>query len=322
MLAALLLIVGIMLGVFIATATYATELGRIATFLREHDLHGNARVTAGTNAPGLAALIDAANGVLDRATRERVSALREREGFQRDLAALSHDIRTPLAGARGYLQLANGENDAQTREHHLAAAMERIDSTTGLLDALFAYTRSADPDLSLEHATVAVQPLVERALLSHYPTFEELGWEPHLTCADSSPSAWADADALARIMDNLLVNAIRYGTTTPEIEIADEGNQVRISVANRVANPDAIDTSRLFERFYRADHARGATGAGLGLAVCKNLAEAMGATIEAHLAGSLLSIDLVLPSAARGVAPDSQAGRKAHEEHKGYESHS
>ena len=123
-------------------------------------------------------------------------------------------------------------------------------------------------------------------------------------------------------MYNLLVNAIRYGTTTPEIEIADEGNQVRISIANRVANPDAIDTSRLFERFYRADHARGATGAGLGLAVCKNLAEAMGATIEAHLAGSLLSIDLVLPSAARGVAPDSQAGRKAHEEHKGYESHS
>ena len=102
-------------------------------------------------------LIDAANGVLDRATRERVSALREREGFQGDLAALSHDIRTPLAGARGYLQLANGENDAQTREHHLAAAMERIDSTTGLLDALFAYTRSADPDLSLEHATVSAR---------------------------------------------------------------------------------------------------------------------------------------------------------------------
>ena len=296
MLAAFLLVVGVFLGVLIATATYATELGRIAAFLRGHDLHSNARVTVCAHAPGIAALIDAVNNALDRSTLERVDALREREGFQRDLAALSHDIRTPLAGARGYLQLAAEETDPEARNHQLGAAIGRIDSTTSLLDALFAYTRSADPDLSLEHDAVTLLPLAERALLAQYPAFEEHGWEPHLECTDNALAAWADAGALDRIMGNLLVNTLRYGSAAPKVRISPESaDRVRITVENPVAKPEALDTGRLFDRFYQADSARGTAGSGLGLAVCKNLAEAMGATIEAHLAGDVLAIDLVLP---------------------------
>lgn len=294
----LLLILGICLGLMIAAATYLTEMRRMTRLLRDLEPGSNARLTLGSPAPGARELAEAVNEVLDRDARERVQALRDRADFQRDLAALSHDIRTPLAGAKGYLQLAADEGDPALRGRHLAAAMERIDATTELLEALFAYTRSADPDLALEREAVAVRPLAERALLNQYPAFEGRGWEPRLECADDGLAAWVDADALARIMDNLLVNALRYGTAAPQVRIsAEDEDRVRVTVENPVAEPGALDVDRLFDRFYQADRARGTAGSGLGLAVCKNLAEAMGAGIGAHLAGDVLAIDLMLPRA-------------------------
>lgn len=293
-----LLILGICLGLMIAAATYLTEMRRMTRLLRGLEPGSNARLTLGSPAPGARELAEAVNEVLDRDARERVQALRDRADFQRDLAALSHDIRTPLAGAKGYLQLAADEGDPAARERHLGAAMGRIDTTTELLDALFAYTRSADPDLALEREPVDVRPLIERALLNHYPAFEERGWEPQLTCADGALTALGDADALARIMENLLVNALRYGTAAPQVRIsAEDEERARVTVENPVAEPGALDVDRLFDRFYQADRARGTAGSGLGLAVCKNLAEAMGAGIGARLAGDVLAIDLMLPRA-------------------------
>lgn len=294
----MLLILGICLGLMIAAATYLTEMRRMTRLLRDLEPGSNGRLTLGAPAPGARELAEAVNEVLDRDARERVQALRDRADFQRDLAALSHDIRTPLAGAKGYLQLAADEGDPTVSGRHLDAAMGRIDTTTELLDALFAYTRSADPDLALEREAVAVRPLAERALLNQYPAFEGRGWEPLLECADDGLAAWVDTDALARIMDNLLVNALRYGTAAPQVRIsAEDEDRVRVTVENPVAEPGALDVDRLFDRFYQADRARGTAGSGLGLAVCKNLAEAMGAGIGARLAGDVLAIDLMLPRA-------------------------
>ena len=125
MLVAAMLVLGICLGALIAVAAYATELKRIARFLRTRDVHSNARVTSGTPAPGLRDLAEAVNAELDQASRERIAALRSQEEFQRDLSALSHDIRTPLTGAKGYLQLARDERDAAVRDRHLGAASAR-----------------------------------------------------------------------------------------------------------------------------------------------------------------------------------------------------
>ena len=300
----MLLILGICLGLMIAAATYLTEMRRMTRLLRDLEPGSNGRLTLGAPAPGARELAEAVNEVLDRDARERVQALRDRADIQRDLAALSHDIRTPLAGAKGYLQLAADEGDPTVSGRHLDATIGRIDTTTELLDALFAYTRSADPDLVLEREPVDVRPLVERALLNHYPAFEERGWEPSLTCADGTLSVLGDAEALSRIMENLLVNALRYGTAAPGIHIGGGGDRVRITVANPVDDPASIDTEHLFERFYQADRARGTRGSGLGLAVCRNLAEAMGASIAARIDGDALAIDLVLSGAPR-TAPET-----------------
>ena len=289
MLAAALLVLGIALGALITMATYATELRRIARFLQTREPRSNARATTAVGVPGIRDLADAVNTELDRSSWERVDAQRHQDEFQRDLSALSHDIRTPLTGAKGYLQLAYDETDASTRQLHLAAAASRIDSTTALLDELFAYTKSTDPDLTLNMQPVALRPLIERVLVGHYPEFEKRGWEPELCMPDEAPGrdlvVPANPDALARILENLVTNAVRHGSGAPRVLV-------------QLTDRKETDTARLFDRFYQADSARHAAGSGLGLAVSANLAHAMGMELTAHLSDAAtrsLSITLTCP---------------------------
>ena len=288
-----LLAIGLGMGALLVAACYAGDLRRLTAFLRNRNPQGNARASAGT-APGVTALAEAINGELDRSAQAHIEALRHRREFQRDLVALSHDIRTPLTGAKGYLQLAVGEDDPLARTRHLEAAARRIDATCELLDQLFAYTKSADPDLALDIEPLALKPIVEEALLGHYPAFEERGWEPSAAFEDDAATAMADREALARILDNLVVNALRHGAAAPAVDARRVGERIVLRVSNEVANPAAIDVDRLFERFYQADASRGRAGSGLGLAVAANLAHAMGMEIGAELEGSVLSVVLAM----------------------------
>lgn len=289
----ILLLLGICMGALIVSAGYQVELRRIARFVRERDPQSNARVSSGTM-PGVTDLADAVNAELDRSAEAHVRDMRHQQEFQRDLSALSHDIRTPLTGAKGYLQLACEEDDAAVRARHLDMASQRIDATTELLDQLFSYTKSADPDLTLECEPIALKPLVETVLLGQYPAFEERGWEPVVMFASEDATVEADRDALERILQNLVVNALRHGAGAPTVmeHMGEDG--IELAISNPVDDPSALDVSRLFERFYRADAMRGGAGSGLGLAVAANLAHAMGMELAAALSGNNLVITLTM----------------------------
>lgn len=288
MIAVLTLLLGIALGALGTTATYAAELRRQARWLAHRDSASNARMTVDAPIPGIKAVALAVNAELDRAVEERVAALRRAQSFQRDLSALSHDIRTPLTGAKGYLQLAGEEGDPAARARHLTAAARRIDATTALLDQLFAYSKASDPDLELASEPVPLKPLVEGILLGHYLEFEKRGWEPVLSFADAETALAGDAEALVRIVENLVANALRHGSGAPEIR--QEGRS--LTFRNAVEHPETLDATRLFERFYQADASRSGGGSGLGLATASKLAAAMGMRLSATLAGDELSITL------------------------------
>ena len=286
-LAVLMLIIGVLAGALITTAAYAPELRRISRLLdarRDGSASANARVTIGSRAPGVAELAEAINRELDCAMRSHIDGMRAQRDFQRDLSALSHDIRTPLTGAKGYLQLAANEADPALKRQRIDAAVERIDRTSELLDALFSYTKASDPDLVLSAEPIDVREIVEQCLLGHYPDFERLGWEPVVTGTGAPRITEADRQALGRIVENLVANALRHGSGAPE--------QTILSISNPIERPDELDVEHLFDRFYRADSARRGGGSGLGLATSAKLAEAMGMSLEAKADGGRLTIEL------------------------------
>ena len=294
-----MLALGLGLGAVFVVACYATELGRQARFLARRERLSNARLTCGSRLPGMVGMVDAVNAEIDAADAERVEALRAADEFSRGLSALSHDVRTPLTGARGYLQLAREESDPTRKDEQLSAADARLAAMSGLLDELFSYARAADPDTPLELAPVAIRPVLEQVLLGHYPEFEARDWEPALDMVDSSIEVTADREALTRIVENLVVNALRHGSGPLAVRVRPAGEKdgekrgVIVEFSNPVADPSAIDAARLFERFYQADASRSTAGSGLGLSVAAKLAAAQGMDLSARLNGEDLVVMLV-----------------------------
>ena len=301
-----MLALGLAIGAALVVACYATGLGRQARFLARRERRSNARLTCGSRLPGMVGMVDAVNAEIDAADAERVRALRAADEFSRGLSALSHDVRTPLTGARGYLQLAREEEDLARKDEQLAAADARLAAMSGLLNELFSYARAADPDTVLELGPIALRPLLEQVLLGHYPEFEARGWEPTLDCEDVTVEA--NGEALSRIVENLVANALRHGSGPLSVRARAAGapggekDGVAVDFSNPVPDPSAIDASRLFERFYQADASRSTAGSGLGLSVAAKLAEAQGMSLSARLAGATLTITLAMGG---GRAPSS-----------------
>lgn len=168
----------------------------------------------------------------------------------------------------------------------------RLDDVEALLDQLYAYARTQDPDHRVEREPVEVDEVLMEALASLYPQFKERAWEPDLDLEDEGLSVISNAEALGRIFRNLIVNALRYGSAPPRI--ARKGREMWFS--NRVADPDGIDVDRLFERFYQGDRTRSVDGSGLGLAIVAELARALRIGLQARLDGDMLVVTLDFPA--------------------------
>lgn len=292
--AALLALVAALAAALIRLARRDRELARIAAELEAREPEGNARIALEVRSPGLVALARAVNAELDRERDRRVRDLADRGAFQQDLASLSHDIRTPLAGAQGYLQLARRTGDEAARARYTEQAIRRLGSMRELVDGLFDYAKAADPGFAPELVPVALMPAVSDVLVSFYPQFTARGWEPRIDCADEDARVLADAPSLARALANLVNNALRYGSGAPGISVRGRGSEIRVTMSNPVERPGDIDAARLFDRFYKSDAARTGEGSGLGLAIVARLVEAMGGTVSARVEGDELAIELAL----------------------------
>lgn len=283
---------------------YERELGRLARFLEREDRSANERATVSFSTPGISSVAAAVNCEMDSLRDERAALGERQEAFRRDLAALSHDIRTPLAGAQGYLQLHGRSADPAERERCLREASSRLSAMRELTDRLFDYAKAADSDSPLACEPVEALPVLAEVLAGAYPQLKERGWDPAIDFEDEGSAVLADPEALSRVFSNLLANALRHGTSAPRVSqrlVPPDGGagrgMVEFAFSNKVEDPAAIDADRLFERFYRADGARSGGGSGLGLAIVANLCRRMGGDVSAHVEGDELVVATTLPSA-------------------------
>ena len=324
----------VMLGVRLGGVLH--EMERVAAFLETREVDDNARLTVGFRDRATVRLVQAVNGALDRERAGRLAVFDARRRFDDELASFAHDLRTPLAGAVGYLELYSCEDDPGIRARYLACVQERLATMSDLTDDLFEYAAScalassaenertnakvpvvladkardaagvggradvlgrtgtgADDTVGGEVETppTALLPIVEEALVAQYPVFVEKGWEPRVSFENEGFTVAAEPEVLARIVANLVTNAVRHGSGP--VCIGQRGGSVMF--ANPVPNPGAIDVDRIFDRFWRADPARASVGSGMGLAIVANLCHAIGATVRADLDGNVLVVTVEFP---------------------------
>jgi two-component system sensor histidine kinase MprB len=219
-----------------------------------------------------------------------LAALERSVGAQRRLVAdASHELRTPLTAVRTNIDLLReGKLPPEEAQHALAEASVELDALTRLVADLVELARGEERKLRLEDVQLddLVAATVERAQAR----------APQVTfvTALSPTHVHADPLLLERAVSNLLDNAVKYSPDGAPIEVTVRGGEV--VVADHGPGIADEDLPRVFDRFYRAATARAKPGAGLGLAIVREAAEAHGGRATAESSASGARFRLVLPT--------------------------
>lgn len=229
-------------------------------------------------------------------------AAEQEQKRKKDLVAfLAHDLKTPLTSVVGYLTLLRDKPNLYPaeRERYTAVALEKAQRLEELLGEFFDISRMELHQDEGRRDTVQLTLLLEQITDEFYPLLGDKGLKLE---ADIAPGlvTVGDADKLARVFDNVLRNAVSYSHEGGAIRLSadlEEGS-VHIRIANRGLGIPEKELSNIFDRFYRLDAARSTRtgGAGLGLAIAKEIVDDHGGSIAAESNGADTVFHIVLPA--------------------------
>jgi len=237
-------------------------------------------------------------GVRDRLRLQQEEA-RQSERRRQDLIAfLAHDLKTPLTSVLGYLELLHDEPDLdrEQRRKYTDVALKKARRLEELVGEFFDIN-TLDLDLS-RREDIQLSLLLEQLADEFYPLFS--GHD--LSCApDIQPHlvVEGDGDKLARVFDNVLRNAVSYSSPGGAVGLTarQEGGRAVVEISNDGLEIPEGELSHIFEKFYRLDAARSTRtgGAGLGLAIAREIVTGHGGTISAESTGRHTVFTIALP---------------------------
>ena len=281
-----------------ALLLYRRQVRGLAQQLKDLEPGSNQRLTCSVRDRNILSLCRLVNTYIDSQQKLVLQAREAEEELKYTIASVSHDIRTPLTGASGYMQMAEKTEDPDKRKEYCRIVRGRLKDLEQLLDQLFLYTKLTSQEISLQMELVSLFPLVCEVLTGFYGKFQEQNREPSLDFQEEAIQIQGDSSQLKRVLGNLVSNSLSYGLGT--LFIFQKGNTLTFS--NKVKDPGSIDPDQMFVRFYRGDPSRNASKsshAGLGLSIARELTQAMGGKIEARLHEDILEIVLTFQGASR-----------------------
>lgn len=213
---------------------------------------------------------------------------------------LAHDLKTPLTSVIGYLTLLRDENQIseELREKYLSISLEKAERLEDLINEFFEITRFNLSSITLEYSRINLTRMLEQLVYE----FKPMLLEKNLKCElDIPPNIMIkiDANKMQRVFDNLLRNAVNYSFDNGTIYIAvkQDENNLHIKFTNCGNTIPKEKLERIFEQFYRLDTARSSrsVGAGLGLAIAKEIVELHNGTITAESKDETIEFEVILP---------------------------
>lgn len=231
-------------------------------------------------------------------------AAKEAEQRKNDLIVyLAHDLKTPLTSVIGYLSLLRDEPQIspELRARYTGIALDKAERLEELINEFFDITRFSLTALTLELEQINLSMMAEQIASEFIPVLAEknLTWDLRL---EPGIGIFCDRDKLERVFDNLVRNAVSYSYESTEIQMqltrAAEGVLLVIKNHGKTIQPEKL--AHLFERFFRLDGARTSAtgGAGLGLAIAKEIVELHGGRIWAESENECVTFSVLLPDEA------------------------
>jgi two-component system phosphate regulon sensor histidine kinase PhoR len=221
------------------------------------------------------------------------------------VANASHELRTPLSTLIGYAETLReqaDEIDAETRERFLSVVHDEARRMQRVVEDLISLSRIEAEKFTAPTEAVALEPLIDHTIDSAARIADERGSALVREVADGLPRIAADRSQLLQLLDNLVMNALRYGEpgTPVTVSAKAEGSMVHLSVKDEGEGIAAQHIARVTERFYRVDTGRSRSlgGTGLGLSIVKHVVERhRGRLAIDSVVGQGTTVHVLLPAA-------------------------
>ncbi len=238
--------------------------------------------------------------------RHHEQILKEEAARKNDLITyLAHDLKTPLTSVLGYLGLLAEIPDmpAKQQAKYVNIALDKAQRLEKLINEFFEITRYNLQQIELEEETIDLSYMLVQMTDEFYPLLSAHGNTVNLQTREGIEIR-GDSVRLARVFNNILKNAIAYSYSGTVIDVWTESaeKEVRICFRNRGKTIPARKLDSVFEKFFRLDEARTSNtgGAGLGLAIAKEIVVLHGGTITAESAEELTTFRVSLPAGEQG----------------------
>ncbi|MCY8934222.1 HAMP domain-containing histidine kinase [Bacillus atrophaeus] len=233
----------------------------------------------------LQALLVQINQLLDDNQKITARFTRTEHSMKRMLTNMSHDLKTPLTVVLGYIEAI--QNDSDLADAERKALLEKLHQKTyeiiRLMNSFFDLAKLESGDKEIPITKIHINELCKKNILSFYDVVQAKGYEAAIDIPDIPVYAKGNEEALDRVFQNLLSNAIQYGGDGKLIglSLSSDEQHVYISVWDRGKGIGEREQERVFERLYTLEESRNKSfqGSGLGLTITKRLVEQMGGAI-------------------------------------------
>lgn len=233
--------------------------------------------------------------------RQLMEKERESERTKNELITnVAHDLRTPLTSIIGYLELLAGNTKIPPEMQHkyIEIAYGKSKRLEKLIEDLFGFTKLNYGKMAMHVSQLDIVKLLGQLLEEAYPNFAEKNLSYDLQSNVPAKMINADGNLLARLFDNLIGNAIKYGADGKRVlvQIYATDEVVTVSVTNYGYVIPAEELPLIFNKFYRVERSRSSStgGTGLGLAIAKEIVDMHGGTINvaSDLNGTVFTVKL------------------------------
>ena len=224
-------------------------------------------------------VIDSINSLVD----STVNAINEERAIEQSkdelISNVSHDIRTPLTSIIGYLGLLkSGVDDPEEQQRYLNIAYSKAEQMKSLAHDLLEYTTLKSTNTSLNLTSLHIFSMLEQVAAGFEFEADEKGVVFNIETRPKDLTIQADPEKLVRVYNNLIINALKYGTGATQINLIANlvnNNEVELRVENNGERIPKDSLKKIFERFYRMEGSRNTQtgGTGLGLAITKSIVD-------------------------------------------------
>lgn len=238
-------------------------------------------------------LINEINFLLREMQRSRIGYHQKNHALEQMMTNISHDLRTPLTSAMGYIDLIlHSELSEEEKKRELDIIQKRLVRLEELINSFFEFSRIVSRGKEPEKTAVNIVSVLEEAIVHYYDDYCARDRKIVFTCEQRILELLSNRSMLMRIFDNLIGNALKHGRGDLDITV-EKAETIKIRFTNELEAPD-VDIEHVFDEFYTTDISRTKGNTGLGLAIAKQFTEMLGGSICAELDGDRFTICITI----------------------------